>query len=320
MVYLLVTNKRDITCDFVVRELRRRDLPFHRLNTETMPGMSVCLTPQSAAFDIRRADGTWFRVADVSAAYFRRPDAPVVDGLSGVAADYSSLEWTATLKSLYLMVGDRWLSHPSAIMLAEDKPSQLAIAARCGLRTPSTLISNDPDEISRFVEAAPSIVKPLRQSLVKGDDKERVIFTNRIDRLDEADFASVRVSPAIYQHEISKRYDLRATVVGTRVFSTAIHSQSFLESEVDWRHGSNPDLKHEIVTLPSDIEAACVEVVKALGLRFGAIDLVEDRVGQFWFLECNPNGQWAWIETRTGHPIAAAIVDELEEISRCSRG
>ncbi|MCQ3024054.1 hypothetical protein NLO85_26790, partial [Pseudomonas savastanoi] len=36
--------------------------------------------------------------------------------------------------------------------------------------------------------------------------------------------------------------------------------------------------------------------------------------GKLWFLEINPNGQWAWIENQTGYPIAAAIVDELESI------
>ena len=47
-------------------------------------------------------------------------------------------------------------------------------------------------------------------------------------------------------------------------------------------------------------------------LGFGAIDLIQDRDGAHWFLEINPNGQWAWIETRTGQPIATAIVDWLE--------
>ena len=31
---LLVTNRRDITIDYVVAELKRRQTPFFRLNTE----------------------------------------------------------------------------------------------------------------------------------------------------------------------------------------------------------------------------------------------------------------------------------------------
>jgi len=58
--------------------------------------------------------------------------------------------------------------------------------------------------------------------------------------------------------------------------------------------------------------------VRLLGLRFAAIDLVLDQTGEYWFLEANPNGQWAWIESRTGLPISSAIVDELLAISAAS--
>ncbi|MNZ28723.1 hypothetical protein D3C78_459550 [compost metagenome] len=54
--------------------------------------------------------------------------------------------------------------------------------------------------------------------------------------------------------------------------------------------------------------------MRRLNLRYGAIDFVCDPQGNLWFLEINPNGQWAWIENLTGYPIAEAIVDELEAI------
>lgn len=59
----------------------------------------------------------------------------------------------------------------------------------------------------------------------------------------------------------------------------------------------------------------CINLVKDLNLRFGAIDLVCDLDGDYWFLEINPNGQWAWIENQTKLPIASSIVDELLKIS-----
>jgi glutathione synthase/RimK-type ligase-like ATP-grasp enzyme len=119
----------------------------------------------------------------------------------------------------------------------------------------------------------------------------------------------------ILQREITKRADVRVTVVGDRVFAAAISSQGSPETEVDWRRGGSGDLPYQAITLPDSLSALCVQLVNSLDLRFGAIDLVWDEDGVFWFLEVNPNGQWAWIETRTGHPITAAIVDALERIS-----
>lgn len=48
-----------------------------------------------------------------------------------------------------------------------------------------------------------------------------------------------------------------------------------------------------------------------LGLRFGALDFLVTPSGEWYFLEVNPNGQWAWIEQETGLPISSAIADAL---------
>ncbi|MGH3806966.1 MAG: hypothetical protein ACRDRU_10105 [Pseudonocardiaceae bacterium] len=44
---------------------------------------------------------------------------------------------------------------------------------------------------------------------------------------------------------------------------------------------------------------------------FGAFDFSVTPDGRWWFLECNPAGQWGWIAEETGLPIAGAIADEL---------
>ena len=106
------------------------------------------------------------------------------------------------------------------------------------------------------------------------------------------------------------------TVVGNQLFAVAIHSQETEETEIDWRRGPNLQLRHEVIYLPDDVAEKCIRIIKVQSLRFGAIDLVRDPDGKIWFLECNPNGEWAWIETRTGLPIAAAITDELLRLEK----
>ena len=38
-------------------------------------------------------------------------------------------------------------------------------------------------------------------------------------------------------------------------------------------------------------------------LNFGCFDVVVSKSGQPVFLECNPNGQWLWVENMTGLEI-----------------
>ncbi|WP_210558324.1 MULTISPECIES: hypothetical protein [unclassified Pseudomonas] len=314
---LLVTNRRDITMDYVVAELRHREIPYYRLNTELLP-QAIC----SMSGKDRRSwsiciDGREVRGDEVTAAYFRRPGAPMVsDAVTDLGEKrYIEAEWGSFLKSLYMRLEGAWLSGPTQIFLAEDKPLQLILAHELGFEIPEVAITNDWASVRQITSQYPAIGKPLREALLSGEG-ERVMFTTRINDATESDTASIALTPFIVQREILKKYDVRVTVVGTKTFATAIWSQANAETEVDWRQGSRTDLKHERIELEQSLKQRCIDLVSTLGLKFGAIDFICDLEDRLWFLEINPNGQWAWIENLTGYPISKAIVDELEEISR----
>jgi glutathione synthase/RimK-type ligase-like ATP-grasp enzyme len=63
--------------------------------------------------------------------------------------------------------------------------------------------------------------------------------------------------------------------------------------------------------LPAEVARRCVALTRALGLAYGAIDLVLTPEGRYVFLEINPAGQYLWIEEETGLPISEAICDWL---------
>ncbi len=315
---LLVTNRRDITIDYVVAEFKRRQTPFFRLNTEDIPTARCTMAafPRDAwslSFGERELKG-----ADVRAAYFRRPALPSCNAniIDAGEREYAEAEWGALLKGLYSRLEGMWLNAPFDIFAAEDKPKQLMLASEIGFNVPQVLITNDITSVREIIQTGPAIGKPLRQALINGD-QERVIFTTRLEHLNDRDEDAIAMAPFIVQAEIKKRYDVRVTVVGSKAFATAIRSQEHEETTVDWRQGCRPDLKHERIELPREVEDQCAALMRRLNLRYGAIDFICDQQGKMWFLEINPNGQWAWIENLTGYPIAATIVDELEEIARC---
>lgn len=315
---LLVTNRRDVTSDHIVLELQRRGLPYARLNTEDLPSarswwqLGDGKPTWTIAFNGRTLD-----LNAVTAAYLRRPLPPDLAELADLGERrYAIGEWVALLEALYGHLSDRWLNAPTAMAQAEDKLRQLAIASGLGFKVPETLVSNEAEAIAAFADGG-TIVKPLRNGMVTGAAGQSVIFTSRLsDGLRPEDRAGISLAPFIVQREIAKACDVRVTVVGQRLFSVAIHSQDAAESQTDWRRGDVLALSHTTHRLPTEIEVRVWALVAGLGLRFGAIDLVLDRDGAYWFLEINPNGQWAWVEAMTGLPIAAAIVDELQGIAQ----
>jgi hypothetical protein len=55
-----------------------------------------------------------------------------------------------------------------------------------------------------------------------------------------------------------------------------------------------------------------------MGLRFGAFDLIEEPDGNVVFLECNPNGEYFWLEESLGFQISDAVAAELIKITNSS--
>jgi len=148
------------------------------------------------------------------------------------------------------------------------------------------------------------IYKPLTTAPISGG---RVLYTTPItdDNLD----LSVAYTAHLFQSKIEKEYEVRVTVVDSTVLAARIDAIT-PAAKVDWR--SDPDgVRYSSITLPDDVADKLRRLVAKLRLRFAAIDLVVDTCGQVWFLEANPNGQWAWIEDATGLPITAAIADAL---------
>jgi glutathione synthase/RimK-type ligase-like ATP-grasp enzyme len=206
----------------------------------------------------------------------------------------------------------RWMSHPSAIWQAEYKPYQLQLAASLGLTIPPTVVTNDPSAVrSAFDEFGDLIIKPTRSGYVIKDGGEYAIYTSRLlaEHLD--DLESARWSPSIYQALIPKKYDVRVTFVGDRYFAAAIDSPSDPAAHVDWRQTENPALPHYPLKLPGALEATLRQLMDALRLTFGAIDLIQTPEGDYVFLEVNPNGQWLWLDDMLNLCISDAVAEWL---------
>ncbi len=241
----LVSNERDITTDYVVLELRRRGVSFFRLNSERLSDASVRCHWRSGqpVWQVVFADRALL-TSDVSAGYFRRPGTPLVKASVTDPAErrYCGDEWAAVLRSIYVALGDRWLNAPANIACAEDKALQLAMAADIGLRIPLTIVTNEFDTAVDFMSEGDTVGKAFHTGFLDDADGEagRVIFTTRLDGSSRPTRESLGVAPVTFQREIVKAYDVRATVVGRRIFAATIDLQIKAETTIDWRRGSVP--------------------------------------------------------------------------------
>jgi glutathione synthase/RimK-type ligase-like ATP-grasp enzyme len=318
---LIVTNKQDVTADFVVRELQRRCLGFFRLNTDEFPINATASFQVESGYQpkavLRLLDRerilNW---GDVRAIWYRRPVPPVIspDITDSGVRKFATDEAYDFLRGLWYSTECFWMSEPNAIRRAEHKIVQLREAHAIGLTIPRTLVTNSADELRAFFKECPSglVAKPLYLGYIEEQNQGKFIYTTRLCEGDLADKRAIQFTPSIYQELIPKIADIRVTVVGhSELFATKITAENLVSNIPDWRSAELSDLRHAQYALPDDEREKCFQLVKRLGLEFGAIDYVLDQSGRHVFLEINPNGQWAWIESATGVNISAAIVDTL---------
>jgi glutathione synthase/RimK-type ligase-like ATP-grasp enzyme len=311
-VLLIVTERGDLTADWLVLELARRRAPFVRFNTEDYP-TAATLTWTPSGGELTLGD-TMHGLAEFSAVWYRRPIPPNLPAeLSDAQRLWATREASEALLGAWRTLDAVWVNHPDRNRLAESKPEQLKAAQRLGFEVPDTLVTNDRERVREFVANHPQgvVCKPLwdgRVPVQEGD--ERLFFTTRLDE------TSVKVDelgpePYLFQALVEKRVDVRVTVIGGEAFAAAIDSQRSHETATDWRRSHAAALPHAVEELPDDVAVRCVELARCYGLRFGAIDLARRPDGGYTFFELNPNGQWAWVEQRTGLPLRARLADLL---------
>jgi glutathione synthase/RimK-type ligase-like ATP-grasp enzyme len=299
---LIVTHREDYTSDFVINKLNQRNIKYKRFNCEDIVNNNYKIDNN---FKLE-FDGE----ANFGSVWFRRTKLPNIDNQNLEERVYLLNEYESLLKNLFSTIDAKWLSNPFSIYQAENKLYQLKVATSLGFKIPNTLVTNSKEDLKKFYfgNSKAIIIKPLSQSRIYNDNETEFIFTNilkekHIEELDKYD-----LTPCIFQEEIEKSIELRVTVVGENVFTAGINSQIFEATKTDWR---KEKLEFYTEEIPNEIKEKCISLVKKLNLKFGAIDLIKDKKGNYIFLEINPNGQWAWIESETGLKISDSIINEL---------
>lgn len=220
----------------------------------------------------------------------------------------SLVEWECTraLSGIFRAVPCLWVNPPQCEHDALLKLKQLDVARKCGLTVPETLVTNDPNAVSAFHDKHKGqiIYKLIDEGSYRFFPPYEIVTgmpTLPFRPSDLSHIDQISLSLHLFQERIDKVSDIRVTVVGTRIFAAEILSQEG-KGKIDFRLDySVPMRAHE---LPEEIAQGCLNVLRQLGLTFGAFDFCLDRDGQYVFLEVNPSGQWLWMEKGLNLPIS----------------
>ena len=212
----------------------------------------------------------------------------------------------------------KWLNSPNRIIQSQAKLGQLVLAKNVGFSIPHTTMGNNWEDIERAMlpEGDESMIVKMMHGVISENNVFKALYTTPIDvaKLDEIRDHTIPF-PGIYQPFIDKAREWRVTAVGDEVFPAAIYTGKTAKD--DWRkHQATEAVEFKEEQLPEGFDEKCSQYLKEMGLKFGAFDFIEKPDGEMVFLECNPNGQYGWLEEKLDFPISEAIASELMKIAK----
>ena len=237
--------------------------------------------------------GKDYDLSALASVWFRRPETPHPSWstMHPAELELAKAQWRALFDGLRSVGSAVWMNEPFRNLAAETKPLQLRFAVEAGFSVPETVVTNSRAEALSFLRATggQAVVKALSSPLVElADELPQFIYTEGAEAKMLESAREQESIPFILQRRIDPKTDVRVTVVDDQVFAAALADS---RAALDWRRLS-PPAQFTLYELPRQVADCCRELVRRMGLRFGALDLVIDVEGRHFFLEINPNGEW----------------------------
>ncbi|ATB37444.1 hypothetical protein CYFUS_002866 [Cystobacter fuscus] len=320
---LITTNAWEPTADRVIRRLTKMGQPWVRFNTNDYPRKArVALgSDQTTAFFVN-GSGKRIDLSSVRSAWlWKYGEYDLPEGISAPESKFIHHQCQTVMHSAYRVLQERafMVNVNDRNHAANDKPRQLALAPRLGLRVPPTLVTNSPEDAKAFcAQHARVAYKAIGLPVLiekNGDSATppRMIYTNILSEKDISELDQLQFCPAILQAYVPKRFEVRITIVGNEVFAAELHSQNHEATTIDYRKTWNESVKisYRVHALPPKVAESCLAITREFGLAYSAIDMIFTPEGEYVFLEMNPTGMYAWIEDATELPISDALAAML---------
>ena len=104
------------------------------------------------------------------------------------------------------------------------------------------------------------------------------------------------------QKEAKGEFDVTVVYVNGTLFAYRLR-----RDHLDWRFDINESMSWEKFTLDNKIQNNIQAYMTELGLRYGRLDFIQDKAGNLYFLEVNPNGQFAWLDLEDSDGLISCV-------------
>jgi hypothetical protein len=309
-ITFIYTNSLDMTSDLLISRIGTEEI--FRFNVDLWREYKIKI--DHAGLSIENSAGRKIAGNDIFKFYWRKPFmSQYLYPQKKIPSEliYMEEELTYAMRD---MVNLAWSEEKIVLVepLADSRVGkfvQLKVGAKYFKIPPYKFVSGSPDF---FEPGKSSIVKSLTSKRVS---KDSVLYTTRVqeDQLDPS-------TPWMIQDYLPASWDVTVVFVRDRMYGFELNRDGFLDKTVDWRETGGPEAadawrRHQ---LPKPLEDSISRFMNDLGLHYGRLDLLYTGE-EYYFLEVNPNGEWAWLDFYGEVGLLGKMIEELSpRTARCS--
>ena len=297
-------GKTDLDNNFVIINNFNFELSFCVKNQQIT---QVLHTPNSQ-INIKDISGIWF---------YGYPEGKKYNFDSKIShlEDYCNKEFMNMANNMFFGNNIKCINSPTKSLQDQYKLHHLILANSLGFSIPDCFITSDIKflELDSDTEYA---LKPLCNKFFTKDGANKYfgltkkltgqkIYENFVDKI---------YYPTMIQGYVAKKYEIRVTIVGDKIFACKIDSQASKnqKTQIDWREYDIKNTPHTKIQLPLEVESQLLQLSKSLGYELSAVDMIFSAKEEYVFLEINKCPAWIWIEKLTGLEITREILEYLE--------
>lgn len=195
-----------------------------------------------------------------------------------------------------------------------NKLVQLAVASKCKLNIPETIITSDKASVQSFIQNKPIITKSIQLPFIYADNKNINSLLTSEYNLNDLKKSSQTFFYTKFQTNIIKKLELRIFYLDRKFYSMAIFSQTNSKTKIDFR---NYDTKRPNrcvpFTLNDEIKNKLHKLMKRLDLASGSIDMLVDEKNNYYFLEVNPVGQFGMVSIPCNYYLEKKVAELIQK-------
>lgn len=296
---LIITSSFDKTVDYLIEKFS--STKFIRLNVDELDRYQISVISNSKYIvSLKSSEYEIDNLFElIHSIYYRKLFLPSLENYDDNYHTYMQKEIYSFIVGMVDSFQGKVLTAPSILRKVENKIFQLKVSTDLGFFLPESLITNDNNKVNKL-NISKIIAKPLATGKLTN---VTAVHSNLVtDNVED-----IALTPIYFQEYIKKDYELRITVVQDTFYCVKI----IADNKIDWRDSEDNNL-YELIDTPEIVKQECLDFLRACDLDFGAFDyIVSD--DKYYFLECNPNGQWLWLELKLGLDISKSIVEYLND-------